>query len=85
MEKVITFPVYQSLSQAQEDIKKYDFKFAYKVDGKIYYEGEEISAPEGEKSIDVPFNEMVIQISGDEESTGLTYLDGPFITFNELT
>jgi hypothetical protein len=83
MKKVITIPVYDSLSQANAEIKKYDFSFAYKVEESLYYKGDSIDYPESEV-VEVPFKEILIQLTGDEDSVGLTYLDGMFITFNSI-
>jgi hypothetical protein len=84
MKKVIILPVYESYTQAQTEIKKYDFSFAYKAKEKFYYKKKTITLPEEIKVIEVPYNEIYIQITGDSESLGLTYIDDKFLTFNEL-
>lgn len=84
MEKVIILPVYNSYTQGQAEIKKYDFSFAYKAKDKVYYKGKVITYPDNPHILEIPYNEIFIKLTGDSESLNMTYLDDKFIAFNSL-
>jgi hypothetical protein len=84
MKKVLLIPVYDSFEQAQEQIKNYNFVFAYKVANKYYYLKDEINIPKNSNILEVPWNEIYIEVTGLSDSISLTYIDDKFLAFNEL-
>lgn len=84
MKKKVLIPIYENIEQSNEEIKKYDFYFIYKVGVEYYYMGENVILPENINILEIPYNEIYIQLTGDESSIGMTYLENNFITFNSL-
>jgi hypothetical protein len=84
MKKKVIIPIYENIEQSNEELKKYNFSFIYKIGDEYYYMGENVSLPENIDVLEIPYSEIYIQLTGGEESIGLTYLENNFITFNSL-